>query len=96
MEKLVEDIWQFIEQRDWQKHQTMANIAKSITLEASELLENFQWSDDPADLANVKEEIADVLIYSLEMCYLLKENPEQLIRLKMAKNALKYPVKNLD
>ena len=60
MEELTEKIYQFAKERDWLKYNTPENLAKSISIEAGELLECFQWSDTDYDLEHVKEELADV------------------------------------
>ena len=56
-------IRKFIEDREWEQFHTPANLAKSISIEANELLECFQWSDTDYDLNHVKEELADVMVY---------------------------------
>lgn len=52
---------QFAEERQWTQFHTPANLAKSISIEANELLECFQWSDSDYDIDHVREELADVL-----------------------------------
>lgn len=91
MEKIVNDIKKFIEERDWRQFHTPDCLAKSISIEAGELLECFQWNNN-YDKEHVLEEVADVLIYGLQMCIALDVDPETIIRLKMEKNAKKYPV----
>ncbi|MEG0076448.1 nucleotide pyrophosphohydrolase [Anaerorhabdus sp.] len=91
MEKIVNDIKEFIEERDWRQFHTPDCLAKSISIEAGELLECFQWNNN-YDKEHVLEEVADVLIYGLQMCIALDVDPETIIRLKMEKNAKKYPV----
>ena len=59
----IKRIRKFTEDRDWDQFHTPANLAKSIAIEAAELLECFQWSDTEYDLDHVKEELADVLVY---------------------------------
>lgn len=80
----------FVSERDWAQFHTPENLAKSISIEAGELLERFQWSSD-VDAARVEEELADVLTY----CYLLADrlgvDPEQLILDKLAVTREKYP-----
>jgi len=77
--------------RDWNQFHAPENLAKSIAIEAGELLECFQWSAD-ADPARVQEELADVLTY----CYLLADklevDPEQIVLDKLKVTAEKYPV----
>ena len=60
-EKTIERIRKFTEDRDWDQFHSPANLAKSIVIEAAELLECFQWSDTEYDLQHIKEELADVL-----------------------------------
>ena len=60
--KMIDD---FNTEREWHQFHTPANLAKSIVIEASELLELFQWQDRPKSLDNLKEELADVLSYCL-------------------------------
>ncbi len=93
MEKLVKDIISFRNQRGWQNNDKPENLAKSIIIEAAELLENYQWGADHADLVNVKEELADVIIYAVAMAHDLGFNVEKIIYEKLEKNAKKYPVK---
>lgn len=91
MEKVIEEIIQFQTDRNWKQFHTPSNLAKSIVIEASELLECFQWSDD-YDLEHVKEELADVMNYCLLMAQELDLNIEEIILDKIAKNKKKYPV----
>jgi NTP pyrophosphatase (non-canonical NTP hydrolase) len=93
MKKLLDDIIKFRDERGWKHHDTPSALAKSIIIEAAELLENYQWSDVSPDPENVKEELADVLIYSLAMAKDLGFDPEAIIREKLEKNAIKYPKK---
>ena len=69
-----------------------ANLAKSISIEASELLECFQWSDTDYDLEHVKEELADVIVYCQDMLDKLGLDVDEIVMDKMAKNEAKYPV----
>lgn len=91
MKKLIEDIIKFRDDRGWKHHDTPSALAKSIIIEAAELLENYQWEDERPNMENVKEELADVLIYSIAMASDLGLNPETIIREKLEKNAIKYP-----
>lgn len=91
IQSLMHDIEQFSEERDWDQFHSPENLVKSISIEAAELLECFQWSPD-ADPASVEEELADVLIYCLQLAVKLKMDPEEIIRKKMARNAVRYPV----
>ena len=78
--------------RDWDQFHTPANLAKSISIEANELLECFQWSDTDYDLEHVKEELADVIVYSQNMLDILGLDVDEIVMSKMAKNEAKYPV----
>ena len=87
-----ERIRQFIENRDWSKFHSPANLAKSIAIEASELLECFQWDEDNYDLEHVKEELADVIIYCQDLLDKLELDVDEIVNKKMDKNEIKYPV----
>ena len=89
--KIIEELRAFVAERDWAQFHTEANLAKSVSIEAAELLENYQWSDD-ADLQSVKYELGDVLTYCFLLADKLGENPEDLIRQKLKKTIEKYPV----
>ena len=91
MKKLLNDIIEFRDKRGWRDHDTPQALAKSIIIEAAELLENYQWEDSKPDMENVKEELADVMIYALAMATDLGLDPETIIREKMEKNKIKYP-----
>lgn len=92
MKDIIQKIIDFRDIRDWKKHDSPENLAKSIIIEAAELLENFQWNEDSFDEANVKEELADVLIYSLALVHDLGYELEEIIEDKLNKNAIKYPI----
>ena len=95
MEKLLEFIKDFNTKRDWNKFHTPNNIAKSIVLEANELLEFFQFKTEVEDKEKIKEELADILAYCLDMCIQLNLDPIDIVYQKYAKNALKYPVEKV-
>lgn len=86
-----EQLAAFVAERDWSQFHTPANLAKSISIEAGELLELFQWSDE-ADEARVRDELADVLTYCHLLAYRLRVEPEELILEKLATTRGKYPV----
>ena len=88
----IERIRRFTEDRDWQIFHTPANLAKSISIEANELLECFQWSDTDYDIEHVKEELADVLVYCWNMLDELGLDEDEIINAKMDRNEAKYPV----
>ena len=91
MEELINKIIKFNEERDWDQFHSPENLAKSISIEAGELLECFQWNNE-FDINEVKEELADVINYCLLLADKLKLNPEQIVLDKMEKTAKKYPV----
>lgn len=91
LKKLMQEIDTFTEERDWDQFHSPVNLAKSIAIEAAELLECYQWNDN-ADPDAVEEELADVLNYCLQLASKLHMDPAEIIRKKIQKNALKYPV----
>ena len=88
----IDRIRKFTEDRDWDQFHTPANLAKSISIEANELLECFQWSDDEYDLDHVKEELADVIVYCQDMLDRLSLDADDIVNRKMDQNEAKYPV----
>lgn len=91
MNKIIKEIIDFRDERNWKENDRPENLAKSIVIEAAELLENFQWGEASTDQENVKEELADVLIYALAMAHDLGFDVEEIIREKLKKNSIKYP-----
>ena len=91
-EATINRIRQFITDRDWGKYHSPANLAKSISIEANELLECFQWSDTDYDLQHVKEELADVLVYCRDLLDVLALDEDEIVNMKMDMNEKKYPV----
>ena len=91
LEKLLKRIDKFNKDRDWDQFHSPVNLTKSISIEASELLECYQWSDN-ANIEEVKEELADVMNYCLQMAISLNIDPIDIINEKMDKNEKKYPV----
>ena len=91
-EKTIERIRKFTEERDWEQFHTPANLAKSIVIEAAELLECFQWSDTEYNLQHIKEELADVLVYSQNLLDKLELDADEIVNMKMEQNEAKYPV----
>ena len=91
-QETTDRIRKFVSDREWEQYHTPANIAKSISIEANELLECFQWSDTDFDLEHVKEELADVMVYCQNMLNCLGLDEDEIINAKMAKNEEKYPV----
>jgi len=93
LRKLVKD-------REWERYHTPANLAKAISIEASELLESFLWANDdlnwkncPAPLfESLSDEVADVFIYTLQFCDRMGIDLIASTKAKIAKNIEKYPV----
>ena len=92
-EKLIERIRSFTKDRNWSQFHTGENLAKSIIIEAGELLELFQWDSNLKDLDDLKDELADVLIYSILLADKYNLNISDIINEKISKNEEKYPVK---
>jgi NTP pyrophosphatase (non-canonical NTP hydrolase) len=98
--ELREFVRQFVDERDWRQFHSPKNLSMSLAIEAAELMEHFQWidlaesrrvGDDPAKLAQIRDEIADVLCYLLALANELNIELTTAIRDKMVKNAAKYP-----
>lgn len=88
----IDRIRKFTTDRDWDQFHSPANLAKSISIEANELLECFQWSDTDYDIQHVKEELADVLVYCRNMLDKLELDEDEIVNMKMDQNEAKYPV----
>lgn len=91
MKRAIERIRTFNQEREWEQFHTPENLAKSIMIEAGELLECFQWSNE-FDRQAVKEELADVMTYCIDMADALNVDLEEIILEKMDQNEAKYPV----
>lgn len=91
-QETIDRIRKFTEDRNWDQFHSPANLAKSISIEANELLECFQWSDEDYDLEHVKEELADVIVYCQDMLDKLGLDADEIINQKMDQNEAKYPV----
>ncbi len=92
LEMLMHRIDRFNKERDWDQFHSPANLAKSISIESGELLECFQWNEDNADIDEVKDELADVMNYCLQMCSVIGVDPIVILNSKMDKSEKKYPV----
>lgn len=91
-ERTVHDaLARFVAERDWAQFHSPANLAKSIVIEAAELLECFQWGDDAAP-ERVREELADVLTYCHLLAVRLDLDPDQIVLDKLEQTEAKYPV----
>ena len=95
MEKLdilMQRIESFNKERDWDQFHSPVNLSKSICIESAELLECFQWSDNEYNTDEVRQELADVMNYCLQLCNVLDVDPIEIINDKMDINEKKYPV----
>lgn len=96
MNKIRQKILNFSDERNWKPYHNEKDLAISISLEANELLENFQWKSSEEAVMdsrqNIKEEMADILIYLVQLADKLDIDLEKEVLEKMKKNALKYPV----
>ena len=90
--KTIDRIRQFTKDRDWSQFHSPANLAKSISIEANELLECFQWDEENYDREHVIEELADVIVYCQDMLDVLELDVDQIVNDKMEMNEKKYPV----
>ncbi|MCR4944987.1 MAG: nucleotide pyrophosphohydrolase [Clostridium sp.] len=91
-QETINRIRKFSDDRDWDQFHAPANLAKSVVIEAAELLECFQWDNDNYDLQSVKEELADVLICSQQLLDKLGLDADEIVNMKMSQNEAKYPV----
>ena len=98
--ELRETVRRFVDERDWRQFHSPKNLSMSLAIEAAELMEHFQWistdasrqvGDDPAKLAAIGEELADVICYALAIANELEIDVAEALRAKMVKNAIKYP-----
>ncbi len=88
----INRIRKFTDDRDWDQFHSPVNLAKSIVIEAAELLECFQWDDEKYDVQHVKDELADVMVYCQNLADKLGVDPDEIINKKMDQNEAKYPV----
>ncbi|EIJ33492.1 nucleotide pyrophosphohydrolase [Thiothrix nivea] len=94
---LIEELLGFRTERDWEQFHAPRNLAISLSLEASEVLELFQWQDPRGEavqalLPRLREELADVAVYLTYLCHDLGIDLEAAVREKMLQNRRKYPV----
>ena len=92
LEELSKKIKDFVDERDWNQFHSPANLSKSISIEANELLECFQWDETNYNLDDVKEELADVINYCIQMAQVLNLDVYQIVMDKLEKTKKKYPV----
>ncbi len=99
MQTLTREVEAFVSERDWHQFHSPKNLSMALAVEASELLEIFQWmsesesrSPDSETREKISDELADVLIYAIQLCNTLDIDLLESARRKMIKNAAKYPV----
>ena len=90
-QETIDRIRNFTIDRDWDQFHSPENLAKSISIEAGELLECFQWNNN-YNKEEVCEELADVFTYCIQMAMKLNVDPEEIILNKLEKTKKKYPV----
>ena len=99
---LMQEIKKFVDERDWEKYHTPKNLAISISIEANELLEHFQWNElsfeeirgNEEKFREISHEIADVFIYLLMFSYNLGVDVKRIIMEKLEMNRKKYPAQS--
>lgn len=92
LEEIMKQIKEFNKERDWDQFHSPENLAKSISIEAGELLECFQWNSDSYNKEEVYEELADVFTYCFQMAMKLNVDPKEIVLNKLEKTRKKYPV----
>jgi len=102
MQELIKQLQQFAAERDWDQFHSPKNLSMALAVEASELLEIFQWmqeseslAPDSATRARISDELADVFVYCLLMCNKLDIDLLEAARHKLQKNAEKYPAEKV-
>ncbi len=88
----IERIKKFSDDRNFDQFHSPANLAKSISIEANELLECFQWDETNFNIDDVKDELADVSVYIIDLVLKLNLDLDEIINNKMKKNEEKYPI----
>ena len=98
MEDLIKKLKDFAEERDWDQFHSPKNLAMALSVEVAEIVEHFQWLTqeesrnlDPEKLGEVKEEIADVMIFLVNLANKLGIDPLEAAKEKIEKNKQKYP-----
>ena len=91
LNEILEKLIKFRDDRNWKQFHTPENLAKSISIEANELLENYQWGSEHADIENIKEEAADIFGYLLLLCKELNIDLIEVSNKKIELNKKKYP-----
>lgn len=89
--QLLQELRQFVAEREWEQFHTPENLAKSISIEAAELLECFQWGSNP-DQTEIESELADVLTYCVLLADKIGLEPKEIMRKKLVETRGKYPI----
>lgn len=98
--QLRDAMQQFVDEREWRPFHDPKNLAMSISIEAAELMEHFQWlrseqlaalRSDPAQMQQIREELADIVCYVLSFANAMEIDLSQAVSDKLVKNAVKYP-----
>lgn len=98
--ELKKHLKEFVRERDWEQFHKPKDLAISLNLEAAEVLELFQWNNktleelkkDPEFMENIKDELSDVLAYTLNLCNYLEIDLSNSFEKKMEKTRKKYPI----
>lgn len=90
-EQVIHALREFVRKRDWDQFHSPENLAKSISIEAAELLECFQWSPD-FDQTRVEEELADVVTYCIHLANKIGVDLDDIVIRKLESTTVKYPV----
>jgi len=103
--KISNNIKKFVKERDWEQFHSPKNLSMSISIEAAELMEHFQWTNtveealkvfkDKEKRSEIEDEVADIAIYLIDFCNLYGVDLEKAVLSKMKKNAKKYPAKKV-
>ncbi|WP_455683322.1 nucleotide pyrophosphohydrolase [Thomasclavelia sp.] len=93
MKEIEDRIIEFVQARKWDQLEHPDSLIKSIVIEAGELLECIQWSNE-YNKDKISEELADVMIYCFQLAHSLDLDTSEIITKKLIKNTKKYPVKN--
>ncbi len=98
-QETIQKVLKFRDERNWKQFHNPKDLALSITLEAAELLEIFQWSGADTECASkkdkIREELADVLIYCIHMADLCELDLDEIVLEKLKRNAEKYPAEKV-
>ena len=100
IQELKDKIKEFVKERDWGQYHSPKNLSMSLSVEAAELMEHFQWltneqshqlKNDPVKKSELEDELADIAVYLLNLCNALDVDLSEAIKTKMVQNSAKYP-----